>query len=48
MDEGNYGKIINSFHVSRLEGLLKDEHGGAVIYGGNVLKDSRFISPTII
>ena len=32
--EGNYGKIVNKFHIDRLEKLLKDEHGGEVIFGG--------------
>ena len=37
-DEGNYGKIVNQFHVERLEKLLKDNHGGKVLYGGTIKK----------
>ena len=47
-EEGNYGKIVNQFHVERLEKLLKDNHGGNVLYGGTIKKESRFISPTVI
>lgn len=47
-EEGNYGKIVNKFHVERLEKLLKDNHGGNVIYGGTIKKESRYISPTVI
>jgi len=37
-EEGNYGKIVNNFHLERLEKLLKDKHGGEVLYGGVVKK----------
>jgi aldehyde dehydrogenase (NAD+) len=37
-EEGNYGKIINKFHVERIEKFLTDNHGGKVIYGGKVIK----------
>ena len=37
-EEGNYGKIVNKFHVERLEKLLKDNHGGNVLYGGTIKK----------
>jgi aldehyde dehydrogenase (NAD+) len=47
-EDGNYGKIVNKFHVERLEKLLKDSHGGNLLYGGTVKKDIRFISPTVI
>lgn len=47
-DDGNYGKIINQFHIERLEKLLKDNHGGKVLYGGTIKKEKRFISPTVI
>jgi hypothetical protein len=33
-DEGNYGKIINDFHYKRLSKMLKDDHKGEVIFGG--------------
>lgn len=47
-EEGNYGKIINKFHVERLEKLLKDEHGGDILYGGSVKKEARYITPTVV
>ena len=47
-EEGNYGKIVNNFHVERLTKLLNDKHGGSVVYGGTIKKESRFISPTVI
>jgi aldehyde dehydrogenase (NAD+) len=37
-EDGNYGKIINAFHVDRIEKYLKDDHGGQVIYGGKTVK----------
>jgi aldehyde dehydrogenase (NAD+) len=37
-DDGNYGKIINSLHVNRLERYLNDKHGGKIIYGGVIKK----------
>ena len=34
----DYGRIINSLRTNRLEELLKDNHGGEVIYGGQIDK----------
>lgn len=42
------GKIINKTHVKRLDGYLKESHGGRIICGGEVFEDERFIQPTII
>jgi len=47
-DEGNYGKIINEFHMKRLSKLIKDDHKGEIIFGGEIDESKRFISPTII
>ena len=47
-DEGNVSKIVNEFHLNRLEKLLQDKHGGEIIYGGNIEKEKRFIYPTVI
>lgn len=33
-ESGNYGKIINRFHVDRIEKFLLDAHGGNILYGG--------------
>jgi acyl-CoA reductase-like NAD-dependent aldehyde dehydrogenase len=48
-EDGNYGKIINRFHVDRIEKYLQDDHGGRILYGGKAIsKENRFISPTVI
>nr|VVW87845.1 unnamed protein product [Nymphaea colorata] len=48
-NDGNYGKIINRFHVDRVEKYLKDDHGGSIIYGGKAVnKETRFMGPTVI
>lgn len=47
-EDGNYGKIINQFHLERISKLINDKHEGEVIYGGVIKKESRFISPTVI
>jgi len=43
-------KIINETHVARLEGLLKEDHGGKVSYGAGakVNHEERYVPPTII
>jgi hypothetical protein len=30
------GKIITPAHVKRIEGYLKENHGGKIIFGGKV------------
>lgn len=47
-DEGNYGKIINDFHLKRLTKLIKDDHKGEIILGGEIDESKRYIPPTII
>jgi len=42
------GKIITKQHVKRLEGYLKQNHGGQIIVGGQVFMDNNFIQPTIV
>jgi acyl-CoA reductase-like NAD-dependent aldehyde dehydrogenase len=37
-EDGNYGKIINQFHLERLSKLINDNHGGEVLYGGIIKK----------
>lgn len=37
-EDGNYGKIINQFHLERLSKLINDNHGGEVLYGGTIKK----------
>lgn len=46
--DGHYGKIVSQARVNRLEELLKDSHGGTIIYGGTVNKEKLYISPTIV
>jgi aldehyde dehydrogenase (NAD+) len=41
------GKVINDFHVERLERLIKTS-GGKILCGGKVNKEVRFIEPTMI
>ena len=48
VDNENYGKIINVHHTRRIEAMLKEEHGGKVLYGGDVNVEKHMISPTII
>ena len=47
-DDGNVNKIVNDFHVNRLEKLLLDKHGGEILYGGNIKKEKRCIYPTVV
>ena len=37
-EDGNYGKIINQFHLERISKLINDKHEGEVIYGGIIKK----------
>jgi len=44
-------KIINEFHVKRLESMLKEDHGGKVIYlggDGKVNSGERYVPPAIV
>ena len=43
-----YTKIITEFHAQRLENMIKEEHGGAIIFGGKCDSDQRFICQTLI
>lgn len=47
-EDGNYGKIISQARLARLEELLKENHGGNIIFGGNMNKDKRYLAPTIV
>jgi aldehyde dehydrogenase (NAD+) len=44
----DYGRIINDRHVARLSGLLDDDHGGTVAFGGDVVGSDRFVAPTVV
>ncbi len=44
-DSGDYGRIINENHFSRLDELLKE---GEVIFGGKTNRERLYISPTLI
>lgn len=46
--DGHYGKIVNNLRINRLEELLNDNHGGKILYGGNVNKEKLYIAPTIV
>ncbi len=43
----DYGRIVNDRHVARIAELL-DGHGGAVVVGGEVDVERRYIAPTIV
>lgn len=42
------GKIINSFHTKRIAAMIKENHGGEIIWGGKVYEKDEFIEPTVI
>jgi len=44
----SYGRIVNGGHVERLGELLKSDHGGKIIIGGNVDVADRYVAPTIV
>ncbi len=46
--DGHYGKIVSNARINRLEELLKDNHGGSLLYGGSINKDKLYIAPTIV
>ncbi len=48
LESKSYGKIVNDLHVNRISKMLNDKHGGTVLYGGKIDKDSQFIQPTVI
>lgn len=43
-----YSKIITPFHAERLESMIKEEHGGEVIFGGKCDPNQRYVCPTLI
>lgn len=45
---GDYGKINNINHLKKLERLLKDHHGGKLLYGGKIIEDKLHFSPTVL
>jgi acyl-CoA reductase-like NAD-dependent aldehyde dehydrogenase len=44
-ESSDYGKIINQRHFKRIQNYLAD---GEIIYGGNVLEEDLYISPTLM
>ena len=44
---GDQGKIINDFHVKRLEKLINTA-GGKKLYGGKINHEKKHIQPTLI
>ena len=42
------GRIINKTQLNRLEGILKENHGGNILAGGQIFHDKLFVQPTII
>ncbi len=43
----DYGRIINTHHVDRLDGLIRSSEAREVV-GGIVDRDRRFVSPTLL
>lgn len=41
----DYGRIISEFHFDRLVSMLMD---GKILYGGNISREEKYISPTLI
>ena len=48
INDGDIGKINNLAHLKKLERLLKENHGGQLLYGGNIVEDKLHISPTVL
>lgn len=48
LNSGDYGKINNLNHLKRLERFLKENHGGKILYGGNIIDDKLHFSPTVV
>jgi aldehyde dehydrogenase (NAD+) len=44
---GDFGRIVNTAHTERLSRLLRD-HGGEVIFGGEVDSQERYVAPTVV
>ena len=47
-ENGEIGKIITKEHVKRLEGYLRENHGGEVVAGGEIVAENQYIKPTIV
>ncbi|HAX73653.1 MAG TPA: aldehyde dehydrogenase [Firmicutes bacterium] len=43
----DYGRIVNQRHMQRLANILKVDEA-KIVFGGDVLMDERYISPTIL
>lgn len=44
----NYSRIINTDHTQRLKGYLDENHGGKIVFGGDVKINEKYIGPTVI
>ena len=46
-ESADYSRIVNDFHMDRLERLINTA-GGKIICGGNLIKDQKYVAPTLI
>jgi hypothetical protein len=44
----DFSRIITSFHAQRLQGMIDEEQGGTVVFGGRSDPGSKYVCPTII
>ena len=44
----SFGRIINQRHCSRIANVLKEDHGGEIICGGDYDLNESYIAPTIV
>ena len=44
----DYSRVINEFHVKRIQSYLDEDHGGKIVLGGEVKLNERYIAPTLI
>lgn len=44
----DYGRIINEFHTKRVQALVRGEHNGNIVIGGEIDIEDKYIAPTVI
>mmetsp|Transcript_44750 Transcript_44750/g.51697 ORF Transcript_44750/g.51697 Transcript_44750/m.51697 type:complete len:527 (+) Transcript_44750:48-1628(+) len=44
----HYGRMINEWHANRLKEYLDDNHGGKIVFGGEVDIKSKYVAPTVV
>lgn len=44
----HYARIINQDHTRRLKSYLDENHGGRVVFGGQVDESQKYVAPTVI